>query len=1402
MLAAALLSLGSGLPIARAQAPAAVDPATLRSRAEAGEPDALNALANVFANGSGVPQNLTEAVRLYELAAAKGHAPALFNLGMMSELGRGLPADLGAAFKRYLRAAELGFAPAQFNVGNMYANGLGVKADFFEAALWFRQAADRAIPEAQYNLALAYELGRGVAKDEAAAQKWYRAAAEQGYSRARYNLALMLEDGRGSPPDPTAAATFYRAAAEQNFGPAQNNFGIMLAEGRGGLKSDPVEAYAWLSLAAENGAKPTARDLLVRQLSSAQIAAATTRTGFLRAQLDPNAASMAAAPAAPAAEPALVLMVAPPARAAVPAGPDPQVAAALENARNENARLLAENTRLTAATQAAQTERRALDQRLAAATAEASRAAAALAAAETAAKNAAARSASPDPSALAALQATLAAAQTAADLAKAENTRLLAENARLGAAAAALQQEKTALDVRLAAAAKPAASIPADAALRAQVDQLQRDAVAVRAEKDAALRQVSELAAQLKAARETSAAATLSGDPAASGASDSRLRSLADDNVRLNSEVKRATVELTSLSRQLRQAQERLAKLGAPAAGAAASPVAVDAENKLAELTRTVGELRSANEKLTADNQRLATQPASPPAPDLAPQLTAARARLEQLTVEKAALEKRVAELSARPAAPAGDSAPLMKLRGDLAETQSKLVAARLETEQIRLKLDETADTLAARTARFTRDLEAAKATVPAAAGTEALVAAQRAAEDAKSDLAAATAASDRLARDLSGVRNQLASQTARQTALTTENQRLLAAMQAAQADRAAMAQLQTRLAEAERATARQTATAAELATTKEALATARAEGQVRGVDQDTLNKLNAQLDSAGKTIADLSSKNDELVKDLEVSKQSVAAALAAQASAAKAAPDALAMRVEMQTLQEQVTNLESRLETERGVAAKELSSVALQLQSTRETNRALTEANRALIGAKGSDDSALRTERDQLDARVRELTSSGARLAEDKAAAERATAEARKSAGAVAQERDTLRGQVDDMFSKLTESERGLTQFKQGADTDRGQIASAQSAAEQARAALAALQAKFNESEKAVDQQGASVAELTGVNDRLSRERSALASQLTAAQTAAERVRAELADLKSRHEAEIKATGQQSATLAALIAADEKSTATLAALSAQVATLRTENSRLAQAGDELAKLRTESADVRRKLAESDQAGEQHAATVAELTGTNEKITAERRDLLARVETLSGDLSHQRELVNRLTQSGQSSDAARREAEQRANQLAAAAEQLNAAQRELGSLRSEHARLRESSTANERERSARMAQLQQENAAITLRLRQAQGTLDQIASAARLINGTVGASAVGTAVPVRSAPATVTIAAASAERFHLVQEGDSLTRISARYYGTPNRWQDIYEANRDVLRGENALRPGQRLRIP
>jgi len=51
-------------------------------------------------------------------------------------------------------------------------------------------------------------------------------------------------------------------------------------------------------------------------------------------------------------------------------------------------------------------------------------------------------------------------------------------------------------------------------------------------------------------------------------------------------------------------------------------------------------------------------------------------------------------------------------------------------------------------------------------------------------------------------------------------------------------------------------------------------------------------------------------------------------------------------------------------------------------------------------------------------------------------------------------------------------------------------------------------------------------------------------------------------------------------------------------------------------------------------------------------------------------------------------------------------------------------------------------------------------------------------------------------------RTHRVRRGDSLSRIAKEVYGDANAWERIYQANRDVLGGENKLRVGQVLIIP
>jgi hypothetical protein len=51
-------------------------------------------------------------------------------------------------------------------------------------------------------------------------------------------------------------------------------------------------------------------------------------------------------------------------------------------------------------------------------------------------------------------------------------------------------------------------------------------------------------------------------------------------------------------------------------------------------------------------------------------------------------------------------------------------------------------------------------------------------------------------------------------------------------------------------------------------------------------------------------------------------------------------------------------------------------------------------------------------------------------------------------------------------------------------------------------------------------------------------------------------------------------------------------------------------------------------------------------------------------------------------------------------------------------------------------------------------------------------------------------------------RIHVVQPGDTLRGIAARFLGDERRWRIIFEANRDQITNPDLIRPGQRLVIP
>jgi nucleoid-associated protein YgaU len=52
------------------------------------------------------------------------------------------------------------------------------------------------------------------------------------------------------------------------------------------------------------------------------------------------------------------------------------------------------------------------------------------------------------------------------------------------------------------------------------------------------------------------------------------------------------------------------------------------------------------------------------------------------------------------------------------------------------------------------------------------------------------------------------------------------------------------------------------------------------------------------------------------------------------------------------------------------------------------------------------------------------------------------------------------------------------------------------------------------------------------------------------------------------------------------------------------------------------------------------------------------------------------------------------------------------------------------------------------------------------------------------------------------QKFHIVRKTETLSDVARQYYGSPAKWQKIYQANRNVVTNPNALRPGTKLIIP
>ncbi len=493
------------------------------------------------------------------------------------------------------------------------------------------------------------------------------------------------------------------------------------------------------------------------------------------------------------------------------------------------------------------------------------------------------------------------------------------------------------------------------------------------------------------------------------------------------------------------------------------------------------------------------------------------------------------------------------------------------------------------------------------------------------------------------------------------------------------------------------------------------------------------------------------------------------------------ALRQQVRTLQKEKAALESWTDSLEKTVNEKAAVIARLEAATAElpqksgppaggSEPALAEANRALEAS---------------GATVAELTVANEKLQKDLENALKSTAAAltAQSQAVTAASPDAYRMEIGTLTARIKELEGQIEEDRGNAAREITTLVSqlqrtretSKSLTEANRALLAARDSETTTSEDLRQAGLKQAAEL----HRLTQEHGALQAQLADARQVAAALPG-LADEKAALQERLETVGNQLVQLQHDHEELQKANADL-------------TQQLAAGRQALEKGQADLTALQGRAVDAEKAVEAHTASVAELTQANEKLELQQEDMRRLMESYRADIA-------RLTQTVQATEQQKAEAERSGQQnIDAVTAQLVQSRRELDGARTAQARLTENLAAQDRDRTAVIAQLRTENTSLAARLNQAQGTLDQIAAAARL--GTPASTiAAGRSVPVR--PAAAAPAPEAEARFHTVTEGDSLSRISLRYYGTPNRWQEIFSANRDVLQGSSALRVGMQLRIP
>lgn len=248
-------------------------------RAESGDAASQTLIAEIYAKGLGVAENLPRASGWYALASKNGDVLATFELALMYQDGLGVPKNRARAAELFAEAAARGSIPAKYNLGLLHIEGTFAEPNLVKAAELIREAAEAELPEAQYDYGIMLLEGAGVAPNPREGARQIGLAAEQGLAAAQIDFATLLYLGKGVERNLGAAVGWYARAAEGGNAVAQNRYAKLLAVGEG-VDRNLEEAAMWRALARRQGLTDPALDELLVSVLPEALARAEDRARF------------------------------------------------------------------------------------------------------------------------------------------------------------------------------------------------------------------------------------------------------------------------------------------------------------------------------------------------------------------------------------------------------------------------------------------------------------------------------------------------------------------------------------------------------------------------------------------------------------------------------------------------------------------------------------------------------------------------------------------------------------------------------------------------------------------------------------------------------------------------------------------------------------------------------------------------------------------------------------------------------------------------------------------------------------------------------------------------------------------------------------------------------------------